>query len=190
MPRPYWEIISGCWFVFWVYWSLGVLGIRAPKRKVSFAFTVLNTGLLYIGFVLVLAGHMGPQPLALRFTSDTTWIDGAGTVLVVAGIALAIWSRRVLGANWSGAVKITENQHLICIGPYAVVRNPIYTGIALAVFGTALVAGTVAGVIGFALVVVSFWLKGRREERLLLVEFGDEYAAYRARTKSMIPFIL
>jgi protein-S-isoprenylcysteine O-methyltransferase Ste14 len=190
MPRPYWEIISGCWVVFWVYWSVSALRVRAPTRKASLAFTVLNTGLLYAGFVLVLLGRIDVGLFSLRFTSDPVYIDAAGTVLTIAGFALAIWSRRVLGANWSGAVRITEGQHLVRSGPYAVVRNPIYSGIALAVFGAALVAGTVAGLLGFVLVVASLWQKGRMEERFLLSEFGEEYAAYRQRVKSMIPLIL
>ena len=53
-----------------------------------------------------------------------------------------------------------------------------------------LVGGTVGNLVGFFLVVVSFWMKARMEERLLLVEFGDEYAAYRRNVKFMIPFVL
>jgi len=190
MPHPYWEIISGCWLLFWVYWSFGARRIRSPARQAPLAFTVLNTGLLYAGFVLVLLGHSVPRPLSLRLTPDAAWIAALGTALVIAGFALAIWARRVLGANWSGVVRVAEGQRLVRSGPYAVVRNPIYSGIALAVFGTALVTSTVAALIGFALVIVSFWQKARMEERLLLLEFGDEYAAYRASVKSLIPFIL
>lgn len=76
-------------------------------------------------------------------------------------LVVAIWSQRVLGANWSGVVRIVEGQHLVQKGRYAVVRNPIYSGMAYAAFGTALVAGTV----GVAFVVVSLWQKSRKEER-------------------------
>jgi protein-S-isoprenylcysteine O-methyltransferase Ste14 len=58
------------------------------------------------------------------------------------------------------------------------------------VLGATLVASTVASLLGFVLVVVSLWQKGRMEERFLLTEFGEEYAAYRRRVKSMILFIL
>ena len=87
-------------------------------------------------------------------------------------------------------MRITDGQHLVRTGPYAFVRNPIYSGIALAVFGTALVAGTIGGLLGFALVVASLWQKGRMEERFLLAEFGNEYAAYQRKVKFLIPFVV
>jgi len=190
MSGPYWAIIAWCWVVFWVYWTVSARRLHAPRRKASLAFTILNTGLLYAGFVLVLVGRQVIGPLAIRFTSEAAYSYIAGTALVVAGVALAIWSRRVLGSNWSGAVRITEGQHLVRTGPYAFVRNPIYSGIALAMFGTALVAGTIGGLLGFALVVASLWQKGRMEERFLLAEFGGEYAAYQREVKFLIPFII
>jgi len=40
------------------------------------------------------------------------------------------------------------------------------------------------------LVVASFWQKGRREERLMVAEFGDAYSEYRRGVKFMVPFVL
>ena len=190
MAGPYWTIISCCWVVFWVFWTVSGLRIHAPRRKASLAFTILNTALLYAGFVLVLVGRQINGPLAIRLTSEAAYGYIAGTVFAVAGVALAVWSRRVLGSNWSGAVRITEAQRLVQTGPYAFVRNPIYSGIALAVLGTALVAGTIGGLVGFALVVASLWQKGRLEERFLLAEFGEAYAAYQQKVKFLIPFVV
>ena len=130
------------------------------------------------------------RPLGDAMSSNLSRRGFLRTGAGVAGVALAIWSRRVLGTNWSGAVRIIEGQHLVRTGLYAVVRNPIYTGIALSVFGTALVAGTIGGLLGFALVAASLWQKGRMEEQFLLAEFGEEYAAYQRDVKFMIPFIV
>ena len=190
MPGPYWEIISVCWVVFWVYWTVSTRPIHAPRRQASLAFTVPNTLLLYAGFVLVLAGRFDVSVLSFRLAATTGIVDLIGTALVVAGVALAIWSRWVLGANWSGAVRIVEGQHLVRRGPYAVVRNPIYSGIVLAVLGSALVRGTAGSLVGVAIVVVALWQKGRMEERFLLAEFGDEYVAYRREVKFLIPFVV
>ena len=190
MPGPYWEIISASWVVFWVYWTVSSHRTRASKCQVSPAFTILNTLLLYAGFVLVLATQLDVGVLAIRFASAAVWVDAAGVTLAVAGVGLAIWSRRVLGDNWSGAVSIVEGQHLVRSGPYAIVRNPIYTGIVLGVLGTSLVRGTLGSLVGVVLVTVALWQKSRVEERFLLAEFGDEYAAYRLEVKSLIPFVV
>jgi protein-S-isoprenylcysteine O-methyltransferase Ste14 len=145
---------------------------------------------LYAGFVLALVGRFDVGLLSLRFAPGAAYVDTAGAGLGVAGVALAIWSRRVLGASWSAVVRIVRGQHLVRTGPYAVVRNPIYSGMALAVFGTALVTGTLCGLVGFVLVLVALWQKGRMEERFLLAEFGDEYAAYQQEVKFLIPFVV
>ena len=55
-----------------------------------------------------------------------------GLLMVVAGLAFAVWARVHLGRNWSGTVTVKENHELIRSGPYAIVRHPIYTGLLLA----------------------------------------------------------
>jgi protein-S-isoprenylcysteine O-methyltransferase Ste14 len=40
------------------------------------------------------------------------------------------------------------------------------------------------------LIFASFWIKLRDEEQLMLQQFPDRYAAYRQRTKRIIPFVL
>jgi protein-S-isoprenylcysteine O-methyltransferase Ste14 len=42
----------------------------------------------------------------------------------------------------------------------------------------------------FVLIVVVFFFKSRREERLMIEHFPDQYPAYRSRVKSLIPFVL
>ena len=91
------------------------------------------------------------------------------------------------GARRCGSAK---GQHIVCGGPYARVAHPIYSGIALASLGAAIVGGSIGNLLGMALVAVSFWQKGRREEQLMLAEFGAAYADYRRRVKFMIPFVL
>jgi protein-S-isoprenylcysteine O-methyltransferase Ste14 len=189
MRAPYWVVISWCWIVFWVYWTLGARRKHASRRQATLAFTILNTAVLYVGLILVLSGLFDVGVLSFQFANAAVWVNVVGTALVLAGVALAIWSRRVLGANWSGVVRIVEGQHLVRSGPYRVVRNPIYSGIVLAVLGAALVRGTVGALAGVVLVVLALWLKGRMEERFLVVEFGEEYAAYQREVKFLIPFV-
>jgi protein-S-isoprenylcysteine O-methyltransferase Ste14 len=76
----------------------------------------------------------------------------------------------------------------VTTGPYAYVRHPIYTGILLAALGTAL-TGTVfgIGVVVFASIV--FLSRIGKEEKIMLELFPNEYPAYQARTKRLVPFV-
>jgi protein-S-isoprenylcysteine O-methyltransferase Ste14 len=40
------------------------------------------------------------------------------------------------------------------------------------------------------LVFISFWIKLSDEERVMLKQFPDQYAAYQHRVKRIIPFVL
>jgi len=74
---------------------------------------------------------------------------------------------------------------LVTSGPYRYVRHPIYSGLLLAVLGTALatngywliVAGTMAAYFIYSATV---------EEQLMTRSFPTAYPAYRARTKMLI----
>jgi protein-S-isoprenylcysteine O-methyltransferase Ste14 len=189
MPAPYWEIISVCWVIFWVYWSFGPPRRRSSKRKVARTFTVLNTGLLYLGFILVLLGRSVPGLPGLLVVPQTILIDMTGTVFAITGVAFAIWSRHLLSHNWSGEVAITEGQQFIRRGPYAIVRHPIYAGMLLALLGTTLVSSTAGSLLGFVLAILALWQKSCIEEQFLIVEFGEPYTRYQREVKSLIPFL-
>jgi protein-S-isoprenylcysteine O-methyltransferase len=150
---------------------------------------VLNTGLLYLSFLLVWLGRSVPGWLGLLIVPQNTVIDVMGTAFAIMGVAFAIWSRQLLRNNWSGEVAITEGQRLIHSGPYAIVRHPIYTGMLLALLGTTLVASTVSSLLGFGLAILSLWQKACVEEQFLMAEFGDQYTNYQSEVKFLIPFI-
>jgi protein-S-isoprenylcysteine O-methyltransferase Ste14 len=73
-------------------------------------------------------------------------------------------------------------------GPYRSIRHPIYTGIIVALVGTAL-ATSLLGLIVAAVVGGYFIFSATREERFLAAEFPDSYPAYKASTKMLIPFV-
>jgi protein-S-isoprenylcysteine O-methyltransferase Ste14 len=113
-----------------------------------------------------------------------------GLGLTVAGVAIAIWARFYIGRNWSATVTIKRDHQLIRTGPYSLARHPIYSGFALAALGTALARGEVGGLLGFALVLLSFQMKARLEEVFMTEQFGAEYTQYKREVKGLIPFIL
>jgi protein-S-isoprenylcysteine O-methyltransferase len=68
------------------------------------------------------------------------------------------------------------------------VRHPIYTGILVAFFGTALVSGT-AFFIVFIFMCVIFLIRINREEKFMMRLFPDQYPDYKKRTKALILFV-
>jgi protein-S-isoprenylcysteine O-methyltransferase Ste14 len=190
VPTPYRQIIAACWAVLLVYWAWSAPGRRPIKRSESGGSILISNLVMGAGFAsLALAGIRG-HPLTSLALPASTVRSVAGTALVAVGVAIAIWSRGVLGANWSRVARITEGQQLVTVGPYRSVRNPIYSGFLLATCGMALTSGDVAALLGLTLVFIALWRKARAEERLLASEFGEQYAAYSRRVKRLIPFVL
>lgn len=68
-------------------------------------------------------------------------------------------------------------------------RHPIYSGLLVAVLGTALVT-SLLGLVIVALMSANFYYSASVEERNLTATFPVAYPAYRANTKMLIPFVL
>ena len=69
-------------------------------------------------------------------------------------------------------------------------RHPIYTGLLLALIGSALFRGEWRGVVAVALAAASIWRKLRIEERWMREQFGAVYEDYSRRVPALIPFVL
>jgi protein-S-isoprenylcysteine O-methyltransferase Ste14 len=96
----------------------------------------------------------------------------------------------MLGTNWSADVTVKHDHELIEAGPYAYSRHPIYTGLVLALFGTALAVGETRALIAFVIALASLWYKMGLEERVMRRTFGAAYDAYTRRVKALIPFVV
>ena len=92
--------------------------------------------------------------------------------------------------NWSGHVTLKPGHRLLRTGPYALVRHPIYTGLLLAMTGTAVAVDRGRGVLAVLIAVETLWRKLRLEERWLTEEFGAEYGRYRREVKALVPGVV
>ena len=127
--------------------------------------------------------------LNARFVPSAAWPGVLGLALVVLGLGFATWARVYLGRNWSAAVTLKRDHELVRSGPYRWVRNPIYTGILLAVYATAALKGTVPGIAGAAIITLGLWMKARLEEDWLRQELdAGAYDSYRRRVPMLLPF--
>lgn len=109
-------------------------------------------------------------------------------VLIAFGFA---WAARLhLGPLWSRTVAPTEAHRIVDTGPYGVVRHPVYAGVLLAAWATALQLGRIEALAGALVLTASLSLRAKLEERYLRADLGDAaYSAYRARVPMLIPFL-
>lgn len=141
--------------------------------------------LQFILLPLVLAaGWLGPA-----------WDGSVRAATSVAGVAL------IVGGGTLGVRGLLDLRHvltplphpradgeLIEDGAYALVRHPIYGGFVLAAAGWGLLTASPAALAGAAVLLAFFDLKARLEERWCDAHYPG-YAAYRARTRKLIPFV-
>jgi protein-S-isoprenylcysteine O-methyltransferase Ste14 len=126
----------------------------------------------------------------LTISKNGLLMMNTGTVLIIAGVAFRWYSIRVLGQFFTRDVAIRENHRIIRNGPYRILRHPSYSGYLLAATGIAVALNNWAAssellVINFAIYIYRMNI----EEGALQAAFGESYAAYRAETKRIVPFI-
>jgi protein-S-isoprenylcysteine O-methyltransferase Ste14 len=177
---PLRSIILIAWAVFWVYWLIAAAGAKQTTRRRGFSFPGL---IAIVGIVLVRV--FKPGTLAIHSVP----LQVVGVVLFAAGLSLAIWARVHLGRNWGMPMSEKAEPELVTSGPYRFVRNPIYSGLLLAILGTA-IATNLYWLIALVLGTAYFTYSATVEERVLTEAFPTAYPIYRAHTKMLIPFLL
>jgi protein-S-isoprenylcysteine O-methyltransferase Ste14 len=117
--------------------------------------------------------------LALSVLSVTM---AAGSVGLVAAAV------RTLGKQWAVPARLVEGHKLITVGPYAYIRNPIYTGMLGMLIATGLAMehwiATIAAIVIFA---IGLLIRVRSEEKLLRAAFGQEFEDYARRVPAVVP---
>ena len=186
----HWIIVAGfalSWGVLVVVWIAGAFSTKSTARSASYASRLVLFGPLLTVWLLVNAHVISPSVLVIRPLPDNPAIQLLGLALTVLGCLFAVWARFTLGSNWSGLPTVRRGHELIVKGPYKLVRHPIYTGILLALAGSAIANGASGWMMAWFLVLVSYAVKIRQEEKLMMETFPQDYPAYRRRVKALIP---
>ncbi len=170
------------WAAFWLYWLVAAFSMkrgRVPWSRelgIRVVMAVLVIALIHLG---AFRGHWG---------NSDPWRAVFGLFFFALGLGLAIWARVHIGRNWGSPMTLKDEPELVTSGPYRLVRHPIYSGILVAGFGTA-VALSWQWLIAVALAGVFFAYSATVEERNLTTQFPDTYPAYRRSSKMLVPFI-
>jgi protein-S-isoprenylcysteine O-methyltransferase Ste14 len=188
------SIVGWLWTAFVLLWLLLSRFSKKASRGAPWSGWGMRLAVV-VGVLMVISAHrhaitgrrLASVDHSLRFQLGIPgqWV---GVGLCLAGFGFAIWARGHLGRNWGMPMSLRQGHELVTSGPYAYVRHPIYTGIMLAMIGSAL-AVSVLWMILFLFYFAYFIFSARTEENMMIAQFPDTYPAYRRRTKMLIPFV-
>jgi len=147
-------------------------------------FAVLVPGSVGIWIPLWLAARRG-----VALAPPASPAQGAALTPVVTGLAIYLWCAWDFAAHGRGTpAPIDAPRILVVRGLYRYVRNPMYVGVGLMIFGWWLYAGIDALLLYGTLIMILFQLFVLAyEEPHLKRRFGDQYERYRGQVRRWIP---
>ena len=157
-------------------------------QKTSDATVVNRTSrwgvlLQFAAFTLLWQGQFWMRPLSW-------WRLAVSILLFALAIALSWTSSRALAGQLRVDAALGADHHLVRSGPYALVRNPIYTSMLLVILATGITL-TPWQLFGLALVLflIGTEVRVRTEETLLASRFGEEFESYKREVPAYLPFL-
>jgi protein-S-isoprenylcysteine O-methyltransferase Ste14 len=166
--------------------SSGVVGVSGTPGSVEWWGGLLFVAALAAGGaapVLELADVV--EPIA---AADAAGIHVAGLVLYALGLGVCVGAQLAMGESWRIGVDESERTDLVTDGPFAIVRNPIYSGVIPLVAGLTLLAPNPVAIAAFLALVAAFEIQVRLvEEPHLLRAHGTAYRDYASRVGRFVP---
>ena len=178
-----------CWLIWACIWIVASRNVKPTERSEQPLSRLSNTLPIWLAAFFLIVPHSWLGVLSRRVLPHGIASFGIGALLVVAGLGFAIWARYHIGRNWSGVITVKEDHTLVKTGPYALVRHPIYSGLLLAILGSAIARGHIGGILAIALILYAILRRVRIEEHWMAETFGQDYVDYAASTPALAPFI-
>ncbi len=164
------SLLTDVWIVLVIVWLVASLGAKPSRRVQSVASRLITSSFIICGVLLLFSTKPRMGPLSWRFVPESDEVAWTGFALTLAGIALSIWVRVILGGNWSGRVTIKTGSsahpawslrrgpasHLFRFSPRDYSTPPLWPAKSAA-----------------------WW-----------DEFGAEYVNYMRRVKALVPFVV
>lgn len=149
-------------------------------------------GILFV--VAVAAGAFAPVAALLGLPEigalTIPWLQWAGLVVALIGLTATLAAQAAMGASWRIGVDQDERTELRTAGLFAVVRNPIFTAIAITAAGLALMVPNALAITGLIALVIAIELQVRcAEEPYLSRVHGERYCSYAQKTGRFVPLL-
>ena len=123
------------------------------------------------------------------------WRASVTGLLILGGLSLSVWTIVYMKTRGKGnpmdafGKEIgSRTQHLMTDGPYRLNRNPMLTGTLCYLAGFCVWLWTWQALVVWAVFFAIMFVQVLTEEKRLLDDFGEEYAAYMKRTGRFLPF--
>jgi protein-S-isoprenylcysteine O-methyltransferase Ste14 len=175
--RSFWlYFAAGSALIGWFSWTVSIRARRFHGIARFFAFE----GILAL-FLLNVRGWFHEPGSALHTLS---WVLLAGSLVLAAG-SIALYFRRAAPQG-----QFENSTFLIETGIYRFIRHPMYGSLMLLGLGIFLKRVTILTSVLAFVVVFALVLTALIEEGEMRARFGEDYAAYKRRTKRFIPYIL
>jgi len=178
------------WLGYFAYWWVMSTNVKVTEHSESAPSRIARLVLIVCAVALLSLPRVPLPLLNKRFLPHGLWCFWSGAAITAGGLLFSVWARRHLGKNWSQAVTVKEGHELITSGPYALVRHPIYTGLLLALLGSAVARGEWRGLLAVALVFGALWHKLRLEEKWMRAQFGESFEVYSRHVAALVPHII
>ena len=174
----------------WIASELVIILLKRSKR--TEATRDDRHSILVIALTLAISPFLASVLRGLRATrmpsSIVPWAFWGGIALIIIGFAIRLAAIFTLRQFFTVDVAIAKDHRVIDHGLYRIVRHPSYVGALLSFVGLGLAfvnwASLAILIIGPA---IGLGYRIAVEERVLLDALGDDYRAYAARTKRLIP---
>lgn len=182
---------------FWIFFFIDLLK-HDPKlleRRLQSEESATEQRLFQKLLFVILLPAFVLAGLDFRYGWTQSGLHGVPVWLVLVGQAMAVAAYwlvfSVMKANSFAAstIRVEDEQRVIDSGPYAIVRHPMYLGMALMVLGTPVALGSYVALPVFALFVPLLMFRLTHEEKFLRHALPG-YAEYCERIRfRLIPFL-
>ncbi len=145
-------------------------------------------GSVLVGVAAPVADLLGLDAVAPTLSAPS--LRTAAAVVAAAGVVATYLAQLAMGTAWRIGVDPTERTDLVTSGPFALVRNPIFTAALITFTGLALTTANAVALSGLVVVHAGIQMQVRAvEEPHLLATHGQAYAHYAARVGRFLPWI-
>jgi len=121
--------------------------------------------------------------------SSLLGLGGTGMMIsMLLGYALLFVGIGIFIQGWRELHRARQQNRLVTIGLYGLVRHPQYTGLFIGLFGEGIVHWPTLFSVGlFPIIVLAYGLLARSEEKRVIEQFGEEYREYQRRIPMFFP---